>query len=88
MTSQQLQYLKDTQEKAIKVINSCKTKSQLRGAKKYIILLGAKYIQEFDLNELFKVNPKDYYLCKDILQSLELKIQFKKLSVIPNIKQS
>lgn len=88
MTSQQLQYLKDTQEKAIKVVDSCKTKAQLRGAKKYITLLGARYTQEFDLNELFKVNPKDYHLCKDIHQSLELKIQFKKLSVKSNTKQS
>lgn len=77
MTAQQLQYLKDTQDKAIKVIESCETKSQLRAAKKYINLLGARRTNEFNLNELSKVNPKDYRLCNDMQNFLQIKVRLR-----------
>lgn len=81
MTTQQLQYLKDTQDKAIKVIDSCETKAQLRAAKKYINLLGARRTNEFDLVELFTVNPKDYKLCSDMQWHLIQKVNTKRMSL-------
>lgn len=81
MTAANYQYLKDTEEKAIKVIKSCKTKAQLRVAKKYIVLLGARYTNEFNLNELFLTKPEDYHLCEGIRSKLYLMVSQRKLSL-------
>jgi tRNA U54 and U55 pseudouridine synthase Pus10 len=78
MTAQQLQYLKDTQEKAEKVISSCTTIKHFIAAKKYYHLLACQYDKEFNLSELFEVNPKDCKLCNDILNKLDVLLDVKR----------
>lgn len=75
MTIEQLQFLKDSQTKAEKVISSCQNLKQYISAKKYIRLLERRYGEEFNLEKMFKLNIKDYHLCRDILFSLETKLQ-------------
>ena len=81
MTAQDFQYLKDTEEKALKVIGSCETKQQARNAKKYIILLMKMYGERFNLSELFKLDPKMYQLCNDINWKLDNKVRMKLASL-------
>jgi len=78
MTTQQLQYLRDTQEKAKKVIASCNTIKHFITAKKYYQLLACQYNREFNLSELFKVDIKDYNLCNGILRDIEVELQVKR----------
>lgn len=76
MTISELKYLKDTQDKATKVIESCETKDQLIAAEKYINLLGARWTDKFDLdNDIFKINTKNYRLCRNMYCSLKNKIK-------------
>ena len=80
MTSSEYQFLKDTEEKAIKVVKSCRTKAQLRAANRYIILLNQRYTQEFKLDKTSR-NPNDFKLCHSITIGLGLKITQRKLSL-------
>ena len=73
MTAQDFQYLKDTEQKALKVIASCETKQQARNAKRYVALLQNRYGYRFNLGELFKLDPKTYRLCNDITWKLDNK---------------
>lgn len=75
MTIEQLQFLKDSQTKAEKVITSCQNVKQSISAKNYIRLLERRYGEEFNLEKMFQVNSKDYYLCTNILLSLETQLQ-------------
>jgi len=77
MPAQDFQYLKDTEEKALKVIASCTTKQQARHAKNYINLLLRQYGERFHLGELFKLDPKAYKLCNDISWKLDNKVRMK-----------
>lgn len=81
MTAQDFQYLKDTEEKALKVIASCETKQQARNAKRYIILLMKMYGERFNLSKLFKLDPKMYRLCNDINWKLDRKVRMKLASL-------
>lgn len=71
MTSQDYQYLHDTEKKALKVIDSCTTKQQARNAKNYILLLTKQYGERFNLGDLFKLDPKSYKICNDLSWKLE-----------------
>lgn len=75
MTIEQLQFLKDSQTKAEKVISSCQTLKQYISAKNYIRLLERRYGEEFNLANLFRLVPKDYHLCKDVKLALRNKLQ-------------
>ena len=81
MNTQDLQYLRDTQEKALKVISSCTTKQQARSAKNYINLLLGQYGERFHLGELFKLDPQAYKLCNDISWKLDRKVRWKLASL-------
>lgn len=81
MNTQDLQYLRDTQEKALKVISSCTTRQQARHAKNYINLLTRQYGERFNLGELFKLDPKAYKLCNDISWKLDRKVRVKLTSL-------
>lgn len=77
MTAQDFQYLKDTEQKALKVIASCTTKQQARNAKRYVKLLQNRYGDRFNLGELFKLDPKMYQLCNDVTWKLNGRIRIK-----------
>ena len=81
MTAQDFQYLKDTEEKALKVIASCETIQQARNAKKYITLLQNRYGDRFNLGNLFKMDPKAYHLCDDVTWKLDGMIRIKLASL-------
>jgi hypothetical protein len=82
MTAQDFQYLKDTEEKALKVISSCKTKQQTITAKRYVKLLQNRYGDRFNFAELFKLDPKMYQLCNDVTWKLDNKVRMKLASLI------
>ena len=81
MTAQDFQYLKDTEEKALNVIASCKTKQQARNAKRYVDLLKNRYGDRFGFSALFKLDPKTYHLCNDITWKLDNKVRMKLTSL-------
>jgi hypothetical protein len=86
MTAQDFQYLKDTEQKALKVITSCETTQQARNAKKYITLLQNRYSDRFNLSELFKLDPKMYQLCNNVSWKLDGMIRIKLISIKQFIK--
>lgn len=81
MTAQDFQYLKDTEEKALKVIASCETGKQARNAKRYVKLLQNRYGDRFNLGNLFKMDPKAYHLCNDVTWKLDRKVKWKLASL-------
>lgn len=81
MTSQDFQYLKDTEQKALKVIDSCETKQQARNAKRYVRLLQNRYGDRFGFAALFKLDPKAYHLCNDVTWKLANKVRMKLASL-------
>jgi predicted TPR repeat methyltransferase len=81
MTAQDFQYLKDTEEKALKVIASCTTKQQARNAKRYVKLLQNRYGDRFNLGELFKLDYETYNLCNDVTWKLDNKVRIKLASL-------
>lgn len=81
MASSEYQFLKDTEEKALKVITSCKTKQQARNAKRYVKLLKNRYDDRFDFSALFKLDPKTYHLCNDVTWKLDNKVRMKLASL-------
>jgi hypothetical protein len=80
MKTTDLQYIKDTHEKAKRVISSCTSPSHYISAKKYINLLESQYREKFNLDLLF-VEQDDWDLCHDTIRNLKTLLITKKLTI-------
>jgi len=65
------QFLKDTQEKAEKVIKSCLNKKQLKSASQYCFLLAELYEKQYKLDDFSRMGEEDYKSIKYILNYLK-----------------
>jgi hypothetical protein len=80
MKTTDLQYIKDTHEKAKRVISSCTSPDHYISAKKYINLLESQYREKFNLDQLF-IEKDDWDLCNDTIKDLKISLVAKKLTI-------